>query len=102
MPAVERDPPGLEAMVERARALDPGLWATVDQVAGIIDPGAFATFTSTTDAEGAARPPTVRQRYQRARARQRAWAILRLLGHAPARYDWARLFEAMAQREDGT
>lgn len=93
-----REQSAVEKAVAVSRELDPDLWAKVDRVAEIIDPGAFALYYDSVDPDGKPVPMTLRQKYMQSAARTKAWVILRRLGEIPQDFDWTpvleRLFDA--------
>lgn len=84
----------ITSMMKTARKMDPDLYAKVDAIAEMIDPGAFARWHNCTGPDAELVPLTTRQEYMQARARNTAYRILQYLGHAPDTFDWLALFEA--------
>lgn len=85
----------VDEAVAASRRLHPEAWEKVDRIARTIDPGAFAKWYDTTGPDAEPVEPRLRVRMKRARARRKAWDILRELGIVPETTDWEAIFEEM-------
>lgn len=81
--------------VAASRRLHPEAWEKADRIARIIDPGAFGRWYDATGPDAKPIKPSTRIKAKRARARRKAWDILRLLGEVPEETDWMAIFEEM-------
>ena len=87
----------VEKMIAIAREVQPDLWRRTEQVARIIDPGAFV--------EGVVIHPDIsrrrfdaHQKYQRAIAMRRAQEVLCFLG-VNTETDWLEILTRLAQQD---
>ena len=87
----------MDEMLALARESNPDLWARVEGVAKIIDPGAFLTDHVIWPEENA-RTFEIRQQYMRACAMKTAHEILKYLG-INTDTDWLYILERLGETE---